>query len=200
MWFTASPAPPFYPNVVTVERVTDPAAQVGVIVALAAGVSGFAVKDSFASLPLSGVGFRLMFEARWLQQRRTPPIYPHAGSLRWTRITSARDLADWERAWRGPQVAHAGIFRPELLADPGTIVMAGLHRSGMIAAGGIGYVAAGALGITNIFGDAEGLSGALLAHVTPRRIMCYERGEDLRCARKRGFEALGPLRVWTRSA
>lgn len=142
----------------------------------------------------------MLFEARWLQHDHAERLDAPAGSLRWARITSARDLADWERTWRGGAAAYAGVFRPELLADPRAVVMAGLDASGAIIGGGVGYEAAGALGVTNIFGDAEGLLGTLRYQAPTQPIVCYEHGDELRLAQRRGFKTLGPLRVWSRGA
>jgi len=200
LWFTTSVAPPLYPNVVTIDPEADAAAQAALIATLAADLADFAVKDSFACLPLDRSGFRLLFEARWLQHEQVERIDARGGAPRWTRIMSASDLVDWERAWRGNEAALTGVFRSELLADPRAIVMAGLDASGVIIGGGVGYDAAGALGVTNLFGHAEGLFHALLSHASTRQIVCYEHGTELRLARKRGFEMLGPLRVWTRRA
>ena len=113
------------------------------------------------------------------------------------RATAGCDLEEWERAWRGDEVAHSGMFRPELLGDPHPIVMAGTDASGAIKAGGVACEAAKALGITNTLRDIKGFLGALLPHASTKQVVCYERGEALRSARQRGFKTLGPLNAWT---
>lgn len=198
MWFTRGAAPPLYPNVVTVDPSADPLEQAALISALAADLEDFSVKDSFACLPLEGAGFGRLFEARWFWRDRHPQADIRPDAVRWKRVESHDELEDWERAWRGVETAHAGIFRPALLADPRAIVMAGVDRSGVITAGGVGYEAADALGVTNIFGDAAGFLSALLPYGSTSRVVCYERGQDLRSAQQRRFEALGPLSVWAR--
>ena len=61
-WIAGAPAPPLYPNVVTL-TVEDLAPQL----AAAADVPvGSSVKDSFAGLDLTPLGFEVLFEATWL--------------------------------------------------------------------------------------------------------------------------------------
>ena len=197
IWFTRLPTPPFYPNAVTVDPVADPSTQAAFVVTLAAGLTDFSVKDSFARLPLEGSGFQLLFTARWLWRDFTNHVEDFGHATRWRRVTAGCDLEEWELAWRGDEVAHSGVFRPELLGDPRVIVMVGTDASGAIKTGGVAYEAADALGITNLFGDAEGFLGALLPHASTKQVVCYEYGEALRSAQQRGFETLGPLNVWT---
>ena len=198
MWFTRLPTPPFYPNAVTVDPVADPSTQAAFVLTLAAGLTDFSVKDSFARLPLEGSGFRLLFTARWLWRDFTNHVEACGHATRWRRVTAGCDLEEWELAWRGDEVAHSGVFRPELLGDPRAIVIAGTDASGAIKAGGVAYETADALGITNIFGDEEGFLEALLSHTSAKQVVCYERGEALRSAQQRHFKILGPLNVWTR--
>lgn len=197
MWFTRSLTPPFYPNAVTVDPVANTSTQAAFIVALAAGLTDFSVKDSFARLPLEGSGFRLLFTAHWLWRDYTNHVEARRHATRWRRVTAGCDLEEWELAWQGDEVAHSRVFRPELLGDPRAVVMAGTDASGAIKAGGVAYEAADALGITNIFGDAEGFLEALLPHASTKQVVRYERGEALRSAQQRRFETLGPLNVWT---
>ncbi len=197
MWFTKSPTPPFYPNAVTVDPAAHLSTQVAIIVALAAGLTNFSVKDSFARLHLESSGFRLLFTARWLWRDYTNHVEARGHATRWRRVTTGCDLEEWEFAWQGEEVAYSGVFKPELLDDPRTIVMAGIDRSGAIKAGGVAYETADALGITNIFGNEEGFLEALLSRTSARQVVCYERGEALRSAQQRHFEILGPLNVWT---
>lgn len=200
MWFTKSPTPPFYPNAVTVNPMANPSTQAAFIVLLAAGLTDFSVKDSFARLPLESSGFRLLFTARWLWRDYTDHVRARGHATRWRRVTVGCDLEKWDLAWQGDKLAHSGVFRPELLGDPRAIIMAGTDASGAIKAGGVAYEAASVLGITNIFGDAEGFLGALLPHTSAKQVVCYERGEVLRSAQQKRFETLGPLNVWTSTA
>jgi hypothetical protein len=66
----------------------------------------------------------------------------------------------------------AGLFRPDLLADPGCAFL-GCYRDGVLAV-------------------------AALRPGLP--VVGYERGEDMAAAREAGGRVIGPLRVWTRGS
>jgi hypothetical protein len=87
---------------------------------------------------------------------------------------------------------------PELLGDERVCILAGLDHTGAVKAGGIGYDAGGAMGITNVFGAHEQFTAALVKLCSPRHIVCYESGPLREALEARGFEALSSLRVWKR--
>lgn len=196
MWFTRSVPPRFYPNAVTVDRSTDSWAQVALLTALATGQPAFAVKDSFACLPLASSGFRPLFDACWLWLDEISIRDTAEGAKGWIPVRTALDLHDWDVAWRRGDDASCGVFRPELLADTQAIVLAKVAAGGAVIGGCVGYDAFGVLGVTNTFGDVGGAVAALRATSPSSRIVRYEQGEDLEAARLEGFETLGPLRVW----
>jgi hypothetical protein len=68
LWLNRYAVPRFYPNVVTLSAEDGTATQLTSIQTLAAnGLSGgWGVKDSFCSLDLITLGFKPLFEARWL--------------------------------------------------------------------------------------------------------------------------------------
>jgi hypothetical protein len=127
MWFTRSAPPPFYPNPVTVDRSADPSA---LLTALAAEQAAFAVKDSFACLPLAASGFVPLFDASWLWLEGIPASGIADGAETWVRVRTALDLHEWELAWRRGDDGPRGVFKPELLADAQAIVMARVAARG----------------------------------------------------------------------
>ena len=188
----------YYPNVVTVDAGAEPTRQTGLIAELARdGKLNRSVKDSFSCLDLSAVGFQTLFDARWLHRRQSTPSVA-ARALDWLRIGNEKGLAAWERAWRGTDPNPLRIFRAELLEDQRACVLAGFDGMEMIRAGGIAYNAAGATGVTNIFGSYSEFLNALVTLFAPIEIVCWERGRDLTLAVDLGFTVLGGLRVWTR--
>lgn len=200
MWFCPHPTPQYYPNVVTVDAGADPTTQAGFIAELARDTDfDLGVKDSFSCLDLSLAGFQILFDARWLSRRRSAPAVA-ASALDWRRIGDEPALAAWERAWRGTDPESQRIFRAELLEDRRVCVLAGFDEMDMIRAGGIAYDAAGATGVTNIFGSRQQFLNAVATLFGPAEIVCYERGQDLAHAVDLGFAQLGGLRVWTRIA
>jgi hypothetical protein len=199
MWFCPYPTPQYYPNVVTVDAGAEPGKQAGLIAELARDDAlDFSVKDSFSCLDLSVAGFQTLFDARWLCRRQSPPPVA-ASALDWRRIGNEQGLAAWERAWRGTDSDPLRIFRAGLLEDQRVCVLAGFDGMEIIRAGGIAYNAAGATGVTNIFGSRRQFLDALVTLFAPAEIVCYEHGHDLTLAADLGFAVLGGLRVWTAS-
>jgi hypothetical protein len=200
MWFCPRPSPQYYPNIVTVDAGADSAIQSEFSAELARDTDlDLSVKDSFSSLNLSLAGFQILFDARWLSRRQSaPPAVVSALDWRW--IGDEPGLAAWEQAWRGTDPGSQRIFRAELLKDQRACILAGFDEMDMIRAGGIAYDAAGATGVTNIFGSRRQFLNAVVTLLAPTEIICYERGQDLAHAVDLGFAQLGGLRVWTRTA
>jgi hypothetical protein len=198
MWFCPCPTPQYYPNIVTVDAGADPAIQTRFIAELARDNDlDLSVKDSFSCLNLSLAGLQILFDARWLSRKQSaPPIVTSA--LDWRRIGDEPGLAAWEQAWRGTDPESQRIFRAALLEDQRVCVLAGFDETGMICAGGIAYDAAGATGVTNMFGSRQQFLDAVVTLFAPAAIVCYERGRDQALAVDLGFAQLGGLRVWAR--
>jgi hypothetical protein len=197
--FCPRPTPQYYPNVVTVERAADIAEQIRFIAELGRFRSDLkiSVKDSFACLDLRMAGLTPLFDARWLWCDENAAPAADEG-LRWRRVDDERGLADWEFAWRGSALTGPRIFQAELLSDQRAAFLGGFDAAGTILAGGIVYRAAGASGITNVFGSRTQFMSALASLLPAHPIVGYERGDALKSAERNGFQVLGPLRVWTR--
>jgi len=193
LWISAGHALPFYPNAITLSPdVTAAEATAGQDPS-----RPFAIKDSFARLDLTPRGLTPLFDASWI----TVPAPAGGDEPSWDVVTNAGDLVRWEAAWAGGNEI-VGLFQPALLADADCAVLA-CRRDGAQVGGAIAYTAGGVTGISNVFksGIADGplWAGAVraVARVRPGPpIVGYERGEDLAEARRAGFTALGPLRVW----
>ena len=200
LWFCPRPTPQYYPNVVTVELGADPMAQARFVSDLRRAVPDLdlSVKDSFACLDLEAAGLKPLFDARWLWgAAQSAPAGGEA--LEWRRIENEPNLATWERAWRGEDQNPERIFHRELLADRRASVLGGFDPAGTLGAGGVAYDAAGALGVTNIFGSRRRFLDALGASAPGRPVVTYEAGGDLASAERNGFAMLGALRVWVRA-
>lgn len=192
------PTPRFYPDVVTTRRDASSADQIAAIAALSAARPdiSLAVKDSFARLELTPLGFSELFEARWVHRGATADATP-TGPLAWRRIETEADLAAWEAAWTDDVTARR-VFLPALLGDPSVAVLAGFDADGAIRAGGIASVAAGVVGLSNIFGSRRGVLQTAATLWPDLDMVGYESGNDLKAMEYYGFSALGPLRVWVR--
>jgi len=200
-WLTWSPAPPGYPNLVTLGRAVAPAMTATRALDRARFSASWAVKDSFAVLPLGQAGFRLLFEAEWvLRDSSAGPRRPPPG--RWFRVCSEDVLSAWESAW-GESRGQRRIFLPALLRRSDTAILAVAEVNGAITAGGIAHQAGNLVGLTNFFAHDEQRASARLGYIEAAMntfpglpIVSYEVGEALAEVRALKFVSLGPLRVW----
>ena len=190
LWINPGEAPPFYPNAVTFTRAET------VPEAIATQRGAFAVKDSFRALDLAPLGFAPLFDATWIW--RDPDPVPRADDrITWRIIRDADSLADWEAAWRGDAPA-LDLFRPALLGESDHAFIAGSVAE-RIVAGCVASHAAGVVGISNLFGDANSAClAAAMAFAPGLPVVGYESGPELQAMKNLGFQALGPLRVWLR--
>lgn len=196
LWFCRSETPRFYPNVVTVDPLSSPTAQVELIRNLSQNADfEFSVKDSFDCLPLDEAGFERAFSAYWL--RRELGIKVDDSQQGW-RAVSADDLDDWSTAWARNDPAARQIFRTPLLEDGRVTILARTDRDQRIVAGAIAFDQGGVAGLTNVFGAAQGLFGAVSGYTSARALVAYEPGVSVEDSAKRGFRPLARLAVWKR--
>lgn len=185
--------PRLYPNVVTVDPMTDPRDQMHAIAERAARASGaFFVKDSYRALALDSLGFEPLFDARWLH--RPAGLAASKPRLRWRPVTNAAVLRDWEAAWSG-RADEPPLFLPAFLANPAVTMMAG-WADGEISSGCIITVTGGVAGLSNLFGDAAETISAAAATFADRDLVGYESGDALAAAMDAGFQTVGDLVVW----
>ncbi|WUC17365.1 hypothetical protein OG256_46445 [Streptomyces sp. NBC_00564] len=197
-WAAPVRTPLYYPDAVTLAPNSDPLALAARIDASSPGAS---VKDSFADLDLTGIGFQVLFEAQWMHR---PPGAPAITSdLAWSVAGTPDTLHAWACAWDDGD-GNAGLFRPELLKDPATFVLAGHSPDGRVVAGAVASRSDQVVGISNVFALHSGGPGAAWPVVLDAvhrlfpnlPVVDYEHGEDLEVAKCHGFEPIGPLRIW----
>jgi hypothetical protein len=198
-WAAPVRTPPYYPDAVTLVPGAESDALVARIDTAAPGAS---VKDSFADLDLTEAGFRVLFEARWIHRPAGAPV--PASELAWNVAGDRDTLRAWALAWDDGR-GDADLFRPELLADPGTFVLAGLSDDGRVIAGAVASRSDQVVGVSNVFARDggprtawPGVLGAVHRLFPALPVVGYEHGTDLATAVRHGFEAVGALRVWVR--
>jgi hypothetical protein len=199
VWTAPARTPPFYPDAVTLAPGTDAGA---VISRIDRSRPGASVKDSFADLDLTRAGFEVLFDAQWLHRPADAPL-PQS-DLTCATVRDADELRRWARAWdRGE--GHQDLFRPELLDDADTTVLAAYDLHGSVTAGAVASRSERVVGISNLFavdGGSDTAWPAVLHAVhdlfPALPVVTYDRGDDLAAALRHGFEALGALRVWLR--
>lgn len=116
---------------------------------------GWSIKDSYACLDLSSLGFSQLFRADWIwREPRQASVREVVSGLLWTRVATARELMEWEAAWAGDARNDAPVRRtrqfPEpLLASPDHAFVAG-RLEGTVVAGGIANRSPGVVGFLPI--------------------------------------------------
>ena len=196
-WAAPSRTPLYYPDAVTLVRGADRAALMSRIDTAAPGAS---VKDSFADLDLTEVGFRVLFEAQWIHRPASAPA--PASVPVWNVVGDLGTLGAWALAW-DDGAGNADLFRPELLDDPDTFVLAGQSVDGRVVAGAVASRSDQVIGVSNVFAvgsdpDAAwpGVLNAVNRLFPTLPVVGYEQGDDLAAAVRHGFEPVGPLRIW----
>ncbi|WP_306336618.1 hypothetical protein [Streptomyces sp. KL118A] len=198
VWASPRRTPPLYPDAVTL---SPDATSEAVVARIDLTSPGASVKDSFGSLDLVADGFEVLFEAQWVHRAATDPGRGPAG---WRAVEDHERLSAWEAAWSGDGAEGGPLFRPALL-DDGTVFLADAAH-GNITAGAVAHLAAGVVGVSNLFTADDDLDAAWRSclEATDRLwpgvpVVGYEHGETLAAAVRQGFEPVGPLRVWLRT-
>lgn len=200
-WYSNTDLPELYPNLVTFSPAFDPDGLSRVKIGGAR-----AIKDSFATLDLTSHGFTPIIDASWLVHPG-PDAATHTGDMTWERVQSPVTFGAWAALW-GPD--NPGLVRSpmtlRLLTQPALRLLAGIH-DGRIVAGCVLNLSAGVVGLSNLFHtpDApEDWLSTCLAFVARNcpdlPIVDYETEDDASLLLAHGFERLGPLRIWLRSA
>ncbi|MCX6049614.1 MAG: hypothetical protein NT075_31325 [Chloroflexi bacterium] len=211
LWLNRQATPAYYPNAVTLRGVDGCAAQMVQLGEFArTGVlKEWAVKDSFCTLDLTALGFRILFEAEWIYRAPDLPKPDFTGEdVQWRPLKHPSDLVAWEAAWAGEPVdefsTREAIFKPSLLTDP-DITFVAAYQAERIIAGAIANRTQGVVGLSNVFVPAlheapfwAGCVAAVIDAFPGLPVVGYERDEELTQAKALGFETVGPLRIWVK--
>lgn len=205
LWLHRRGTPPFYPDAITLTAEdTASEQQEAIAVLVRSRDGGWGVKDSYAAIDLSSLGFKVLFEAEWIS---IDPVHMSEADepLIWRQVESPIELHRWEYAWRGGESGEtASIFAEPLLHNPDIVFLAA-YRDGALQGGGILNRQAEVVGHSNVFAikgrerhvrqSLVAKAGTLFPGMT---LVGYESGDDLGDALELGFRSLGPLRVWVR--
>lgn len=184
VWATVERPPPFYPDVVTLRAGVEPLE----VVAHAQPGAGYSVKDSFADLELSALGFDVLFMADWLAGANVASEETRG----WSPVTDESGLREWSTAWGDGEAFHSA-----LPGDPAVSVLA-CRVGGSVVAGAVANRSETVIGISNLFGaDAwSGTAGCARRVFGDLPIVGYTTTDGLEAARRVGLEPIGGLRVW----
>lgn len=191
-WFTASPMPPFYSNLVWADShyPAEPLQNLQ-----ATGLARWSVKDALGQWDLARDGLTKLFDAEWYVRPASSAPLPSEGSVATMRTSAELNL--WIKAW-GETPAGTRVFVDDLLANPDVSFM--MFEPPDAPPGGlIANRSAACMGLSNFFGPIEGVARCIAAvssaHPT-LPLVGYDRVEDLDALRTYGFRATGPLAVW----
>lgn len=193
VWGLMSKAPAFYPDIVTSNKeVTEDE-----IIDFIGSREIFSIKDSYANLDLSPIGFKILFEAEWIYHK---PIYNfNFFQSDWRVITTESDLAKWTKIQ-----GTGNVIKPILLKREDVRIFMLEKKDGI--SGFIANIGAGAVGITNIFSSEHTIEDlwSTLPKVVSNEfpglpLVGYEQDGNLTVAIQSGWASIGPLRVWIKS-
>jgi hypothetical protein len=210
VWLSRQTPPPFHSNLVVLSPTTSQS-DIEVHVAKLGKLplpKGWSLKDSYACLDLSSLGFARLFTAEWIWR---DPLHTaprgETSRLAWTRVSGAAELAKWEAAWAGDARNDSAArmkrqFPERLLNNPDFAFFAG-RLDGRIIAGGVANNSPEVVGLSNVFSPQAFSQEAWSSLVTclssafpDMPLVGYERDADLMQAKGVGFEPIGALRVW----
>ncbi len=209
IWINRHTSPPFYPNAVTLQNGDKTDVQNREIMQLMDSnlPEEWAVKDSFAALDLSDLGFSILFQAEWihLDSQKSFASSPNS-KISIDIIQDGNELLAWEAAWYGSTDGdRRRIFLPSLLHYQNTAIISAKQNE-TIVAGVIASENSGVVGISNLFypesGGLENCTACLekVFEAFPGLpLVGYESGEELDIMQKLGFKSIGNLRVWLRN-
>lgn len=155
------------------------------------------VKDSFATMDLTGDGMELLFSATWIH-REAEPARRRTVPRGWVAVTDPHALA----LWTG-QHDTSEVLLPPLLQRAHFRIMA-KQVDDRIVAGAVVRLGSGTVDVSNVWVvpghhlDWAELAGVAGATFPGRPLVGYERGEALDAALDGGFVPVGELRVWVR--
>lgn len=203
LWVSRDDPPPYYSNALTlVPSLVE--AQLAALRDLRSVLRRrWSIKDSFAVLDLAPLGFEPLFDAEWVWRDPSPAPRASLGDVVWRQVTTSAELDPWETAWRdNGSPATRPVFVSALLDDP-TIALFGAYRGDGLVAGCAANRSADPVGLSNFFvadGDEDELAAGALGAVSSfgggLPIVGYEAPGAIDRAKRMGFQAIGPLRVW----
>lgn len=191
VWGLHTTAPTYYPELITTKRA---AKETDILEFLKLNHVG-SIKDSYAALQLEPYGYQMLFEAEWICH---PPVNEQKSELyRWSIVRTEKEFERWTKM--------TGLENSiPYLENQGVKIFYMDHPDGF--AGFIANVAAGVVGISNVYLnglDEAGLWGTFPQVVSTEfpglPIVGYEGGDSLSAARSSGWTSTGPLRVWIKS-
>lgn len=193
LWVSRSAPPPLHSDAVLLQPTVT---ERDVLEAIAGRVHA-GVKDSFATLDLTGGGMQELFSATWIHREATDDPPNSDSATLWRQVTTPEELAEWT-----DRHDTSDVLLPRLL-DRAHVSILARYEGDRRVAGAVARLGTGVVDISNVHGvdadvDWSEVAQAVAQQFPGRAMVGYERGDDLVAARAAGFDAVGELRVWTR--
>ena len=202
-WHCCVKAPPYYPNIITRSREWKPDAVFEVIEKMAAREhwDGWSIKDSYACLDLASVGFKKLFDAKWvfLSHQNFHASKLKSG-VKFKVIRDSVELASWCAAWDSNVELGAKIFHADLLSNQELHFIAG-YEGHRLMAGCLLNQSSSCIGISNFFAQTDrnlvwsSLVEFIYAEFGQVDVVGYERAENCKSLVQLGYETVGELAV-----
>ncbi|WP_397536515.1 hypothetical protein [Rummeliibacillus pycnus] len=190
IWGLHSKAPTFYPEVI----ISDKRATIEEVKYFIENGKVSSIKDSYANLNLTLLGFDILFDAEWIVHEPVLDFEPIQKN--WRIIASEKDFKKWTDA-----SGLENVIKSELLKQPDVKIFICETKAGI--SGFIANLSESVVGISNVFsvGDEEKKLWKDIPNIIskefPKLLMVgYEHNSSLIVAKSSGWEAIGPLRVW----
>src|SRR4051812_6818112 len=193
LWSALDTPPPLHSDAVVVE----PEVTADQVLARLDGRDHCGVKDSFATMDLSGEGMQLLFSATWIHHEAKPDGRRDVPTG-WATVTGADQLSEWTG-----RHDTRDVLLPPLLRRAHFRILA-RYVDDRIVAGAVARLGGGAVDVSNVYAvpghdvDWAELAEVVGAFFPGRQLLGYERGDALAAALDGGFTPLGALRVWIR--
>lgn len=203
-WWSLSPVPPFYSNLVAAGRQPDQLiARIDEALTQMQTQARWSIKDAHCAYELGNAGFEVLFDAQWIARPPKRAIGPlNFDDTHVRRVQNPGEFQRWVDAW-GETPPQTTVFVPRLLSDP-SVCLLYVEREGVVRGGLALNQSNSAVGISNWFGTQKDVHACLsyTANNHPDLgLVGYEQSPDeVLGYTALGFMPVGELRIWIKAS
>ncbi|MEH6629731.1 MAG: hypothetical protein V7776_02835 [Halopseudomonas aestusnigri] len=197
-WINRGAPLPYYPDLIT----RAPSLSFQTYDAIKKLPVGSYIKDSFATLDLTTLGYDKLFKNTWLTwcPKSNEQIgSDHSPDNSIEVIKSPKHLTKWMTAWEPEGKTASQIFHPKLLLNSDIKFVAVTVEDKIIAGAVFNMGPVGVLGISNVFGNKNNqlkIISFTIRSYTEHTIVTYENDNEIATYQELGFVTTGALAVW----
>ena len=194
-WLCKEKVPPFYSNMITLDRFGSQGPLITEIGSTL--LRPWTIKDSYNSIDLVERGFDVLFDAEWFGRSpdqnwpsrtgQAPPVQT---------VRSESELERWVEAWGETPIGRP-VFVPGLLQND-EVEFVYVDRGSYVSAGLVANRSDDVIGITNAFGSPREVMNCIhhLSHRYDLAVVGYGRKRQVEFLTGFGFRQIGKLRIW----